>query len=150
MADTLERDHIDGGLALLRADTGLTVYPDAEGFVPEAPSMPDHYVRVYTSIERPINGASNRLDGRSSTWVVRWYVHGVGPNEYAALAVAMRVRAAWLDITPTVAGRVCGPIRQEASQPTSRTEHTGTAVYEKVDVYRMQTSPSAAIPLVDP
>lgn len=141
MADTLDRDHIDAGLNLLRADATLAVYPDAEGFVPRAADMPASYVRAYTSIERPVNGASNKLDGLSATWVVRWYLHFVGPNEYAVLSVAMRSRVALLDVTPTVTGRVCAPIRQEASQPTTRTEGTGMPVYEKVDVYVMRTSP---------
>lgn len=139
MTDTLERDHIDAALALLRADSGLTVYPNAEGFVPTTLTVP--YVRVYTSIERPETGVANALDGLSATWVVRWYCHCVGGTEYSAAAVAMHVRAAVLDRRPTVSGRVCGLIRQESSQPTQRDESTGVAVYDRVDVYRMASAP---------
>jgi hypothetical protein len=142
MADTLDQLHLDAGLGLLRADTGpppLLVYPDPEGEVPAEISPP--YVRVYTSIERPADGQANALDGRSVTWTVHWYAHCVGANEYAATAVAMRVNRALLDITPVIAGRVCSMIRQEASQPTQRDESTGTAVYDRVDVYAMTSAP---------
>jgi hypothetical protein len=143
VADLFDAQHIDAGLSLLRADASLTVYPDAEGNVPAAVDMASEYVRVHTAIERPtgISGAANRLDGLSSTAVVRWYCDCVGPNEYASLAVGMRVRAALLDQIPVIAGRTCGPIRQEAAAPTTRSEVTGIPVYDRVYVYRMQTSP---------
>lgn len=143
MADTLERDHIDAALGLLRADAGLTVYPDAEGNVPAI--VADHYVRVYTSIERPtgVSGASNKLTGSSDTWVTRYYCHCVGPNEYSCAAVAGRVRVALLDVTPmTVPGRICKPIRQEADNPANRSEATGETSYDRLVVYAMRTSPA--------
>lgn len=140
MADLLDQLHIDAAMDRLRADGSLTVYPDAEGLVPLAPSPP--YVRVYTAIERPADASGNDLGGSSGTWTVRWYCHCVGATEYAAAAVAMRVRSALLDVRPTVAGRACGPIRQDAGQPTTRDESTGIAVYDRVDVYRLTTMPA--------
>jgi hypothetical protein len=148
MADTLDRDHIEAGLALLRADIGLVVYPDAEGFVPEGRA--EEYVRVYTSIERPLTDPSSKMDGRTSAWVVRWYCHSVGSTEHSATAVGMRVRAAMLDVKPTITGRVCGFIRFDSSVPTNPSDTTGVTIYDKVDVYRMRTSPSANPALVDP
>lgn len=137
MTDLLEEQHIDAGLGLLRGDTGLTVYPDAEGIVPANPAPP--YVRVYTNIDRPLDGSGNKLDGRSATWVVRYYCHCVGANEYAAAAVAMRVRTQLLDVVPTIAGRTCFQIKQDASEPTRRDESTGTTVYTRPVVYRLTT-----------
>jgi hypothetical protein len=142
VTDVFEHDHMDAALALLRADSGLTVYPDAQGFVPAA--FADHYVRVYCEIDRPIDGPANKIDGLSASWVVRWYCHCVGPNEYSAVAVAGRVRALLLDVTPSITGRVCWPIRQDASQPTIRDESTGTTAYDRVLVFAMTTGPAVA------
>lgn len=143
MADLFDRQHIDAGLDLLRAVANLTVYPDAEGNVPAAVDMAPQYVRVHTTIERPtgISGAANKIDGASVTAVVRWYCDCVGPNEYATLAVGMLVRAALLDVVPVIPGRTCGPVRQEAAEPTTRSEGTGVTVYSRPYVYRMQSSP---------
>lgn len=141
MADLLDKLHMDAGLGLLRADGALTVYPDAEGNTPPATARAQQYVRVYTSIERPPDSPNNTLDGTSGTWTVRWYCHCVGPNEYAATAVAMRVRAALLDKRPTVTARSCGLIRQEAGNPPTRDETTGTPVMDAVVVYRLTTQP---------
>lgn len=139
MSDLLERLHIDAALDLMRADAGLTVYPDPEGTVPLAPAPP--YVRVYTTIDRPPDDPGNALAGLSSTWIVRWYVHCVGDTEYAAAAMAMRVRSAVLDRRPVISGRNCGPIRQEAGQPPTRDESTGVSVFDEVLVYRLRTEP---------
>jgi hypothetical protein len=140
MADLLEQAHIDAGLGLLRADTGLTVYPGPEGLVPANPSPP--YVRVYTSIETPGGtGVADALDGKSATWVTTWICHCVGANEYAAAAIAMRVRSALLDVRPVIAGRSCDLIGKEASQPTQRDSSTGVDVYDRVDVYSLTTGP---------
>jgi hypothetical protein len=139
MADLLDKLHIDAALDLLRADAGLTVYPSAEGHVPAEPSPP--YVRVYAYIERPPDDPANGLDGRSSAWTTRWYCHCIGANEASATAVAMRVRAALLDVRPTIAGRSCDRIVQEAANPPTRDDSTGSTVLDLVVVYRLMTLP---------
>lgn len=139
MSDLLEQAHIDAGMNLLRADTGLTVYPDPEGNTPLKPVPP--YVRVYTSIENPDGDPGNSLAGLSSTWITRWYCHCVGANEYAAGAMAMRVRVALLDVRPVITGRSCGLIRKEASTQATRDESTGSPVHDRTDVYRLRTEP---------
>lgn len=141
MADELDRLHLDAALDLLRADAALTVYPDAQGFTPTDPPPP--YVVVYASIERPADAPGNALAGSSTTWTVRWYCHCVGDGLYAATAVAGRVRSLLLDVVPTITGRVCGPIRQEAgSPPTSRDETTGPQLHDQAVVYRCTTYPA--------
>lgn len=142
MADLLDKLHIDAALTLLRADTGLVVYPDAAGNAPSTPVADQAYVRVYAHIERPYDAAANALAGQSGTWTVRWWCHCAGPNDAAANAVAMRVRAALLDVRPTIAGRLCGLIRQEASQPATRDEDLGPTVIVRTDVYRLTTTPA--------
>lgn len=141
MADLLDKQHIDAALDLLRADASLTVYPDAEGNVPPATERPDRYVRVYSTIERPRTADGNALDGRSVAWTTRWYCHCVGPNEYSAVAVAMRVNRALMDVRPTIPGRSVNMIEQEASNPPTRDETTGTQVQDAVVVYKMVTLP---------
>lgn len=141
MADLLDKAHMDAALSLLRADTSLAVYPDTEGNTPDPAARAQRYVRVYTAIERPADAAGNTLDGKSGTWTVRWYCHCIGPNEYSAAAVAMRVRAALLDVRPTIAGRSCGFIRQDSAAPPTRDETTGQAVMDAVVVYRLTTQP---------
>lgn len=137
MADLLDQQHVDAGLSLLRADALLTVYPDSEGFTPVNPALP--YVRVYTTIERPADSPGNALDGRSAEYVTRWTVHCVAANENAAVAVAMRVRAALLDVRPTIAGRNCGLIRQDQAVAPFADDSTGTRVYDAVNVYKLVT-----------
>lgn len=141
MADLLDKAHMDAALSLLRADTSLVVYPDPEGNTPDPAARAQRYVRVYTAIERPADAPGNALAGASATWTVRWYCHAVGPNEYSAAAVAMRVRAALLDVRPAIVGRSCGLIRQEAGNPPTRDESTGVAVMDAVSVYRLTTQP---------
>jgi len=138
MADLLEQQHIDAGLALLRADAGLTVYPNAEGFVPASPAPP--YVRVYTHIERPVDATGNALTGLSATWRVRWYLHCVGATEYAAAAVQMRVRTQLLDVRPAIPARNCGLIREESSSPPVRDTSTGVDVMDALAVYGLTTT----------
>lgn len=139
--DLLDKLHVDAGLGLLRADTGLVVYPDAEGNTPAEGSRAKSYVRVYSYIDRPRTADGNALDGLSSAWTVRWYCHSVGANEYSAVAVGMRVNRALMDVRPTIAGRACGRIEQETAQPPTRDEATGTTVFDLIAVYRLITMP---------
>lgn len=140
MADLSDQTHVDALLNLLRADAGLTTYPDAEGFVPDA--RPDHYVRVYAAIERLPDAVQNNLNGLALAWTTYTYCHCVGPNEYSAGAVAMRVRAALLNVRPAIAGRNCGIVRQAAAPPpTRREEQAGVPVFDKIDVYRFTSTP---------
>lgn len=138
MADLGDRHLVDAGLALLRADSGLVVWPDAAGAVPTTPVPP--YVRVHYAVERPAGGEGCALDGRSAAWTVRWWCHSVGASEDAVLAVAVRVRAALLDVSPVVTGLSCCRIRQEAAQPPSRDTGVTTPVWEQTTVYRLDAT----------
>ncbi len=134
--------HADAVLALLDADNApppLVVY---DGFVPVGATPP--YVVVYFSLVSPepsqdlqtstLAGASTRVDFFA-------YCHSVGANNIAARAVSARVRAALLDVTPTVTGRACFPIRHVDNQPAQRDETTGVLVVDMVDVYRLSSIP---------
>lgn len=148
MSDTLDEDHAQLALDLLRADVALTVY---DGVVPNptlAPlepvdAAPTPYVLVYAVVSRPADmaGAANTLDGRSATFLVRWYCHCVGASASAARIVAGRVRAALLDVRPTLTGRTCGMIRQDGSMAPQRDESTGRVVMDAVSIYSLVTTP---------
>lgn len=138
MLDLLDLQHINAGLDLLRADTGLVVYPDAQGFTPALPAA--QYVRAYATIERPADALGNSMAGISQQWTVRWYCHCIGANEYSSIAVGMRVRAALLDVRPVIAGRNCGLIREDQAMPPTKDDSTGLAVFDAVAVYRLSTT----------
>lgn len=127
------QDHADAFLALLRADAGLTVY---DGAAPTGAAPP--YVLAYILRETP-DGllAPDRvpLTGRSMAANLMAYCHCVGGNATAARAVAARVEAVVLDVTPVVTGRVCWPIRWREGSPPRRDEDTGPLVMDLVDVY---------------
>lgn len=135
MADTLDEDLAQAGIALLEA-TGIPVYDDTAIL----PSTVSRYFRVYTATERPPDAPGNALRSRSTTWTTRWYVHHVGQTDTAVRALQMQSRTALLDQRPTVTGRSCAPIRQEAVQPPQREERAGPMVLDLVVVYRMTST----------
>lgn len=135
MADQLDELHAQAGLQLLHANPDLVVYDDEK-----VPTDATRYVRVYTHIERPTGHAGNRLTGNSDTFVTRWYCHCVGENDTAARAVAMQVRASLLNVRPTITGRNCDKIKQEAAQPARRDESARPLIVDLVQVYRLTTT----------
>jgi hypothetical protein len=135
VSDQLDELLAQAGIAPLVA-TGIPVFDDER--IP--PDQLARYLRVFTAIERPADEPGNTLAGRSSTWTTRWYVHHVAENDTAARALAMQSRTALLDVRPTVAGRSCGLIRQEAAQPPRRMERAGPMAIDLVVVYRMRST----------
>lgn len=132
--------HANAVLALLDADDAPPALVVLDGAVPDNVSPP--YVLVYFGDSSPEGADGHSLTGTSDRFVMRIVAHCVGGNQIAARAVAQRVRAALLDVTPTVAGRQCFPIRHEDGQPTQRDESTGVLVMDKVDVYRLESLPA--------
>jgi hypothetical protein len=126
------QDLADAFLNLLRADAGLTVYDG------KVTGTTDHYVLVYLFRETPdglVAADKVPLTGRSMSANLWAYCHCVGGNAVAARAVAARVEALVLDVTPVVAGRVCFPIRWREGSPPQRDEATGQLVMDVTDVY---------------
>lgn len=132
--------HADAMLALLDADNGPPPLVVLDGAVPTGQRPP--YVLIYFTDADPEQSGSRRLTGESRRHVTRAYSHSVGGDAVAARGVAQRVRAAWLDVVPVIAGRTCFPIRREEGQPAERDETTGTLVMDQVDVYRLESFPS--------
>ena len=132
--------HATALVNLLDADNNPPALVVIAGKVP--PGMLPPYVRVYVHVEDPDDAESRPITGASQRVVARAICHCVGGDDIAARAVAQRVRAAYLDVVPTVAGRVCLPIRHEASNPPVDDESTGTLVVDQVDTYRLESLPA--------
>ena len=140
MTSTFERDHQDAGLTLLR-NAGLSVLPDADGFLEPKPQPP--YVLVYTSVAWPRAGDANALDGLSVTCTVRWICHIITASERAAHEYAGMVREAMLDQRPTITGRNCDLIdfESDAGDPANRSELGAEPRYDLTVVYSMMSAP---------
>lgn len=130
-------DHAHAILALLTANPMLAgrVF---HGKVPDPTPTPP-YVLVYTHQERLPDAQGNALNGLSREITVRAICHCVGEDADGANAMAYQVSAALLDVRPVIAGRNCGLIRQESSQPPDKDESTGTLVMDAIDTYRLTT-----------
>ncbi|MCX4470451.1 hypothetical protein OOK41_09045 [Micromonospora sp. NBC_01655] len=132
------RAHADAVLGLLQAAPGSMKVLD--GAAPSGTVPP--YVLVYFADADPELPDSRPLDGVSQRHILWAYVHSVGGNAAAARALGERVRAALLDVVPSVTGRECFPIRREDGQPPQRDESTGVLVMDRVDVYRLESVPA--------
>lgn len=131
--------HAAAVLGLLTADPQLTVY---DGKVTGS-TYP--YVLVYTFRQLPgglIAPDKTSLTGESTTVDMRFYCHCVGANAVAARAVQARVETALLDVTPSVVGRTCFPIRWLDGQQQNRDEETLALVVDAVDVYGLTSVPA--------
>lgn len=127
-------------LALLDAIGNHTTY---DGLVPAGAALP--YSVVYFDAGTP--GAEQAPDAvnlvsNSDVINLNIYVHSVGANAQAARNVGWKVRAALLNVKPTVVGRVCHPIRMVDSAPPARDESTGTLIMDLADVYRLRSVPA--------
>jgi hypothetical protein len=130
-------EHAQAVLALLGAVTSpaLTVY---DGKVPSGiDPKATPYVLVYFAGGRP----DLTFDGVTITYQLRATCHCVGGSAQAARMVADRVATALIDVTPTVTGRACWPIRWEDGLPPQRDETTGSLVFDQIDTYGFLSVP---------
>lgn len=141
--------HAQAVLDLLDADNEPPPLVVFDGAVPRDPatgkSRTPPYVLVYFTVSTPsgeMAADSTSLDMDSDRIVLRAYCHSVGGNAQAARIVAGRTRAALLNVTPTIAGRTCWPIRHDEGRPAERDESAGTLVLDQVDVYRLESVPA--------
>jgi len=136
MSDLLDEQHAQAALTLLAADVFLTVF---DGKVPD-PTPDPPYVLVYTTVERPIEGIGNAVEGLSDTVITTWYCHCVGETAAAVRAVVMRVRTALLDQRPVITGRSCGLIRMGEVLAPNRDETTGRLVMDSTVTFSLTTA----------
>lgn len=144
--------HADPILALLRAAPpatpfeALTVYDgEVPDYLPGGGGGPvDLYCLVYMNLTTPFGTALTNASDRGILSIITHSVSGNATTNGSADSVrivAQRVRAALLDIVPTVAGRSCFPIRQDPSGPVRRDEKAGPKVYDQIDLWRLETVP---------
>jgi hypothetical protein len=134
--DQLDEAHAQVALSILTADANQPVYA---GVAPDNVTPP--YVLVYTVVEWPDNTDGKSFDGTTSTCVTRWYTHSVGGTDQSTRAIANRVRQLLVNAHPTIAGRSCGFIQQEAALPMVRDETAGSLVQDLAAVYVLTTYP---------
>lgn len=138
------QDHANAVLALLDADNTSPALVVLDGAVTGTQPLP--YVLVYLMLQTPDGLAAPdkvSLDFNSDVIDMWVYCHCVGGNAAAARSVSARVRAALLNVTPTIANRVCFPIRYREGNPPQRDESTGPLVMDQVDVYGLTTVPAS-------
>jgi hypothetical protein len=134
--------HANAVLALLDADNAPPALVVYDGVVPDGGTAP--YVLVYMYLMTPDGlAAPDAVPLTFDSDVVDWwiYCHCVGGNAAAARSVSDRVRVALLNVTPTIAGRSCFPIRWREGQPPQRSEETLQTVFDQVDVYGLRSVP---------
>lgn len=115
-----------------------------DGFVPDGTPRP--YLLVYMYLMTldglqapdavPLSFDSDVVD----FWI---YCHCVGGDAVAARSVSAQARLALLNVTPSVAGRSCFPIRHREGSPPRRDEETGPLVMDQVDVYSFRSLPTS-------
>lgn len=135
--------HAQSILDLLDADNTAPALVVLDGKVPTGTVAP--YVLVYFRFARP--GADAEPDkadlsfDQVSLRVVAT-AHSVGGTASAARAVAVRVAAALLNVTPSVASRSCFPVRWSDGRDAQHDETTGATVFDQVDVYEFTSVPA--------
>jgi hypothetical protein len=73
--------------------------------------------------------------------VLQVWCHSTAGSGAGARAIAGQVRAALLNVRPTISGRSCWPIRKTDGSPMGRDETLGIPVMSKVDVFELKTAP---------
>jgi hypothetical protein len=142
MSDLIDKAHADAVLGLLHAALDPVPISVFDGKVPDpTPDVAAHpWLLVYFDAEWPIDGAGNSLDGTARTYVLRAWCHSTAASATGARAIAGQVRAALLNVIPTIAGRTSGMICRVGGQPANPDETLGFLVMDKVDVYELMTT----------
>jgi hypothetical protein len=132
--DQLDELHARVLLDILETDNNQPVY---EGVVPDGATPP--YVLVYSSVQWPQDGEGQNLQFQTNRCETRWYVHCAGSTDQSARAISNRVRQLVKNVKPTITGRSCGLIQQEAIVPPIRDERIGVLVMDLVATYVFTT-----------
>ena len=135
--------HATAMLDRLQAGTAGTQIRVFDGAVPNGAAPP--YVVVYFTADtiQPGDAPDKTVyEGHPDAIDLRAWVHAVGRNAGASREVAQWVRARLHNWQPSVAGRLCFPVRHESGQPPERDESTGVLVMAQVDVYRLTSMPA--------
>lgn len=127
--------HVEAFAGLIDAVANVTVYADTP--VPNTPTYP--YVAVYGNQGVPEEAT---FDSQSTTVPFTFQTTVVGKTQAQARALADRVQGALIDVRPTVAGRSCGLITKQASQPIRLDTSVTPPVFIAVDVWAFASVPA--------
>lgn len=108
----------------------------------KAPTNADPIAHPYVLVYFDAGHPDLNFTGSTHTFQLRITCHSVGGSAQAARRVAESVAVALLDVTLTVAGRTCYPIRWEDGMPPQRDETTGVTVMDEIDVYVLRSVPA--------
>lgn len=127
-------EHAQAVLSLLDAAIALPVF---DGKVPDGTDPNNGYVLCY------FDDADPEFDFEANAWRYRTTatIHSVGGNAQAVRQTGGMVRSALIAVRPVIAGRSCWPITREDGQPPQRDETTGGTVFDKIDVYVLESLP---------
>jgi hypothetical protein len=133
------KEHAAAVLALLDADNAVPPLVVYDGVVPSDtdPSLTPYVLVRFSELSPELN-----FRGVTHTFALRITCHCVGGTDSAVRTVADRVRTALLDVTPTVSGRVCYPIRWEESAARPVQERTGMDVASMILGYVLRSVPA--------
>lgn len=132
MTDTIEETHIQVGLSALAGNPALLhVFRD----VVDNPTPDPPYVLVYPVVAWTRDGVGVALDAVQDTITTTFTCHCVGLTPSAAVVVQMQVRSSLLNLRPVIAGRSCGPVKQDDVQPAARDESLSYPVYDAVSIF---------------
>lgn len=112
-------------------------FPTYVGVAPD--NAPSRYVVLHPD-QAAAEESSFAGDSEWRPW--RFITHCFGTTPDQAQAVYERVEAAFLDVTPTVSGRSCTPIRKESSLPISRDEDVQPPVFLARDAWVFSSVPA--------
>lgn len=140
MSDHLDEAHAQAGLTLLTANLPGRVH---DGKVPDGTDPNAGYVLVYAHTAWPREGLGNSVREDKVTATTTLVCHCVGATASAARTVGGLVRFSLLNMIPVVAGRSCGPVREDDVLSPNRDETTGALVMDQVRTYSYISVPAA-------
>lgn len=134
------REHAAAVLALLDADNTAPALNVYDGEVPAGiePRTSPYVLCRFSEIRPELN-----YRGVTHVYGIQVTTFCVAGSDATSRTVAGRVRAALIDVAPTVAGRKCFPIRWEESADMRLNERTGSAVATLMVAYSLRSVPSS-------
>jgi hypothetical protein len=133
------KEHAAAVLALLDAVNDVPPLNWHDGVVP---AQTDPSVAPYVLVRFSEAPPDLNFVGMTHVYAMRIVCHCVAGTDAAVRTVVGRVRTALQDVTPTVSGRKCYPIRWEESTDIPIHERTGTLAASMVLVYVLRSVPA--------
>lgn len=133
------KEHATAVLALLDADNtapALTVFDSI------VPNLTDPALTPYVLVRFSEAAPELNFTRVSYVYGLRFVCYCVAGTDAAVRTVVDRVKTAVQDVTPTVTGRKCYPIRWDDSAEMSPQERTGTVVSSMIVGFVLRSVPA--------